>query len=186
MGRDVSETGAGTPFILSLGSNMGDRLAHLEGGIRHLARAVSVEAVSIVVESPVWPPAPPQPDFLNLVLRGRTDRDARGLLELARSAERSAGRVRSVRRGPRTLDVDIIFFGSEVIDSPELRVPHPRWSERPFVFHLVPEVAGEMREPGTGERLRDLLPTGPIPPGITPVAGSAASWRIRTGTGARD
>ena len=181
----MSETTAGTPFILSLGSNMGDRLAHLERGIRALARAVSIEAVSSVVESPVWAPAPPQPDFLNLVLRGRTDRDARGLLELARSAERSAGRVRSVRRGPRTLDVDIIFFGSEMIDSPELTVPHPRWSERPFVFHLVPEVAGEMVEPGTGKRLRDLLPTGPIPPGIAPVAGPALSWRTRTATRAR-
>ena len=182
----MSETAAaGTPFILSLGSNMGDRLTHLERGICNLARAVSIEVVSSVVESRVWAPAPPQPDFLNLVLRGRTDRDACGLLELARSAERSAGRIRSVRRGPRTLDVDIIFFGSEVIDSPELQVPHPRWTERPFVFHLVPEVAGEMVEPGTGERLRDLLPTGPIPPGIVLVAGPVPSWRVRTGTRTR-
>lgn len=155
-----------TSFILSLGSNLGDRLAHLEQGLRSLARDLSIEAVSRIVESPVWAPAPPQPDFLNLVLRGWTDRDAEGLLGLAQAAEASAGRVRSIPRGARTLDVDIIFFGSEQIDSPRLRVPHPRWSERPFVSRLIPEVAGDMVDPATGSVLRDLVWDHPLPANI--------------------
>ena len=158
-----------TRFILSLGSNLGDRLAHLERGVRDLSSTVSVEAVSRIVESPVWAPAPPQPDFLNLVLRGRTSRDARSLLELARAVESSAGRVRTIRGGARTLDVDIIFFGTEVIDSAELRVPHPRWSDRPFVSRLVPEVAGDMVDPATGRELRGLTWPDPLPTSVSVV-----------------
>ena len=181
----MSRIQPGTPFILSLGSNLGDRLSHLERGIHDLACSVSIEAVSRIVESPVWLPAPPQPDFLNLVLRGRTDRDPHALLELARAVESSAGRVRSTRRGARTLDVDIIFFGSEVIDSAELRVPHPRWSERPFVSRLVPEVAGDMVDPMTGRELRGLTWPGPLPASVSVVGVPPSSGCVDTGTSSR-
>ena len=118
--------------VLSLGSNLGDRLAHLTGA----ADALAPYAVSPVYETPPWGPVA-QADYLNLVLLVRGDRD---WLALARECEQAAGRVRDVRWGPRTLDVDVVTVrrdGREVVsDDPALTLPHPRAHERAFV--LVP------------------------------------------------
>ena len=171
-----------TPFILSLGSNMGDRRRHLSSGLEFLARHVSIEAVSRVVDSAAWGQVPPQPDFLNLVFRGSTRRDAEGLLDVAQQAEAASGRVRTVRRGPRTLDVDLIFFGAEQIESPRLRIPHPHWSERPFVCRLIPEVAGNMVDPRSGDPLRELSWNEPFPPEMRVVRSLVS--RTRTGSSA--
>ncbi len=145
-----------TSFILSLGSNLGDRRENLKRGLASLARCVSLEAISRVVESAPWGAVPDQPDFLNLVLRGSTHLDALGLLRVAQEAESEAGRVRSVEKGPRTLDVDLIFFGSLQLQGETLTVPHPHWAERPFVYGLIPEVADDMVDPDSGRRLADL------------------------------
>ncbi len=169
-GEKAPQTGPMTPFILSLGSNLGDRRAHLENGLDFLSRYVRVDAVSRVVESPAWGPGSPQPDFLNLALRGSTARDAFTLLGLAHAAESAERRIRTEPKGPRTLDVDLIFFGMLQIRSARLWLPHRHWADRPFVCRLIPEIAGDMIDPETGASLRDLSWDEPPPEDMRVVA----------------
>ena len=165
MVRSGPETGAsggsptpeGTPFLLSLGSNLGDRRAHLGAGLRFLEECLEIEAVSRVVESEPWGPVPQGP-YLNVVVRGRTRRTARDLLRIAGEAEEERGRKRGVRYGARTLDVDLLFFGELVCDEPELTVPHPRWWDRPFVYGLLREVAGDLTDPRSGRPVAEVIP----------------------------
>jgi 2-amino-4-hydroxy-6-hydroxymethyldihydropteridine diphosphokinase len=140
-------------FILALGSNLGDRRANLQLGLRELAGEVTIDAVSRIIESEPWGPVGDQGPYLNLVLRGHGARSPRELLAIAQAAETAAGRVRGVRYGPRTLDVDIIFMGDLVMDSPQLTIPHPEWAKRAFVRDLLPEVAGDMVDPRSGRPL---------------------------------
>jgi 2-amino-4-hydroxy-6-hydroxymethyldihydropteridine diphosphokinase len=124
-----------TRAYLGIGSNLGDRLEHLQGAVDGLARAegVTVAAVSPVYETePVG--GPEQPDYLNAVVAIDTDLSPRALLELAQELEAAAARVREVRWGPRTLDVDVLLVGDEVVDDADLQVPHPRMRERAFVM----------------------------------------------------
>lgn len=122
---------------LALGSNQGNRLATLQGAVDALAKTggVDIAAVSGVFETdPVG--GPQQPDFLNAVVVVVTSLSARELLVRANEIEEQYGRVRAERWGPRTLDVDVLVVGDEVVDEPDLVVPHPRAGERAFV--LVP------------------------------------------------
>jgi 2-amino-4-hydroxy-6-hydroxymethyldihydropteridine diphosphokinase len=126
---------------LGLGSNLGDRAAHLQAAVAGLAAAdgVTVAAVSSVyVTDPVG--GPDQPDYLNAVVAVDTDRTPRELLELAQRLEDEAGRVRGERWGPRTLDVDVLLVGDEEVDEPDLTVPHPRLYERAFVMVPLAEL----------------------------------------------
>ncbi len=120
---------------LGIGSNLGDRLAHLQLALDVLGAApqISVTAVSPVYESdPVGGPV--QDDFLNAVVQVETELEPSGLLLLAQVAEQQAKRVRDERWGPRTLDVDVLLFDDLVLDLPELTIPHPRMAERAFVL----------------------------------------------------
>jgi 2-amino-4-hydroxy-6-hydroxymethyldihydropteridine diphosphokinase len=136
--------------VLSLGSNLGDRLAHLDlgltvvcgGGLRCLAVS------SVYQTAPVG--GPEQDDYLNAVLLAESSLPARDILARCHAAEAAAARLRTVRWGPRTLDVDIIACGGEVSAEPGLTLPHPRAHERAFV--LVPwlEVAPDAVLPGHG------------------------------------
>jgi 2-amino-4-hydroxy-6-hydroxymethyldihydropteridine diphosphokinase len=123
-----------TRAYLGIGSNLGDRLAYLQLAVDELAGA---EGVTVVGVSPVYETAPvggpEQPDYLNAVVAVDTTLAARELLHLAQGIEREAERVRTVRWGPRTLDVDVLLVGDDVIDDPDLVVPHPRLAERAFV-----------------------------------------------------
>jgi 2-amino-4-hydroxy-6-hydroxymethyldihydropteridine diphosphokinase len=118
---------------LGLGSNLGDRWATLRRAVEALPDVASVSPV--YETAPVGGP-PDQPPFLNLVVALDTELTPRELLQLANRLETSAGRVRSERWGPRTLDVDVLLVGDLVIDEPDLQVPHPRMYDRSFV--LVP------------------------------------------------
>lgn len=120
--------------VLSLGSNVGDRLASLQLGVDMLlAGGLDGAAVSSVYETvPVG--GPPQDDYLNAVLLGLTALSARDVLDLAVVTESAAGRVRTVRFGPRTLDVDVISYGDETSADADLTLPHPRAQERAFVL----------------------------------------------------
>jgi 2-amino-4-hydroxy-6-hydroxymethyldihydropteridine diphosphokinase len=119
---------------LGLGSNLGDRLATLQRAVDLLA---AESGVSVVASSRVWETepvgGPPQPDYLNVVVEVETELDARDLLEVCRRVETALGRVREVRWGPRTIDVDILLVGDEVIDDADLTIPHSRMLERAFV-----------------------------------------------------
>jgi 2-amino-4-hydroxy-6-hydroxymethyldihydropteridine diphosphokinase len=120
--------------VIALGSNLGDRLANLQQGLSELCGGgLDCEAVSAVFETaPVGGPA--QDDFLNAVLLARTALTAEQVLRRCQHAEEQLGRVRTVRWGPRTLDVDIITYGTEVSDDPGLTLPHPAAHERAFVL----------------------------------------------------
>ncbi len=130
----MSSGGATRRAYLGIGSNLGDRLEHLQLAVDDLAAADGVEVVAV---SPVYETAPvggpAQPDYLNAVVAVDTDRTPRSLLELAHAIEEHGERVRTVRWGPRTLDVDVLLVGDERVDDPDLVVPHPRMGERAFV-----------------------------------------------------
>ncbi len=126
--------------FLGLGSNLGDRLAHLR---RAVAALPDVVAVSPVYETePVG--GPPQGPYLNVVVELRTERDARQLLAVCRRLEAAADRRRTVRFGPRTLDVDVLLVGDDRVDEPDLVVPHPRLWERRFVVAPLADVAPDL------------------------------------------
>ena len=132
---------------LGLGSNLGDRLAHLQAAIDGLAATpdVHVVAVSRVYETaPVG--GPPQDDYLNAVVAVDTTLGPRELLAVAQRLESDARRVRATRWGPRTLDVDVLVVGDERVDEPDLVVPHPRMTERAFVLVPLADVAPELVE----------------------------------------
>ncbi|MDE3085854.1 MAG: 2-amino-4-hydroxy-6-hydroxymethyldihydropteridine diphosphokinase [Acidobacteriota bacterium] len=130
--------------FLGLGANLGDRRATLRLAVAALPDLV---AVSPVYETePVGGP-PGQPPYLNLVARLDTDRSPRQLLELARALEEAAGRVRGVRHGPRTLDVDVLLVGDLTVEEPDLVVPHPRMWERRFVLAPLADLAPELVPP---------------------------------------
>jgi 2-amino-4-hydroxy-6-hydroxymethyldihydropteridine diphosphokinase len=122
--------------VLSLGSNLGDRLGHVQAALDDLAGAgLDVVAVSSVYETePVG--GPEQGPFLNVVVIARTSLTADELLSLTQQAEEAQGRERHRRWGPRTVDVDVVAYGDARSDDPRLTLPHPRAHERAFV--LVP------------------------------------------------
>jgi 2-amino-4-hydroxy-6-hydroxymethyldihydropteridine diphosphokinase len=143
------------PAVLGLGSTIGDRLARLQGAVDALTDAGRVVAVSPVYETdPVG--GPEQADFLNAVVVVDSDLSAHALLDLAHATEARFDRVRDQRWGPRTLDVDLVAIGDEVIEDAEIVVPHARAAERAFV--LVPWLAvdGDAAFPD-GRRVADLL-----------------------------
>jgi 2-amino-4-hydroxy-6-hydroxymethyldihydropteridine diphosphokinase len=140
-----------TPAYLSIGSNLGDRLAYLQQAVDGLAAepGVTIAGVSAVYETdPVG--GPEQPPYLNAVVAVDTTLDAHALLRVAQRLESEAARIRAERWGPRTLDVDVLLVGDETVDSPDLVVPHPRMFERGFVLAPLAEL-----EPATP------LPTPP-------------------------
>ncbi len=148
-----------TRVVLSLGANLGDRAATLRGALGELA-AEGLVARSTLYETPPWGPVE-QPPYLNAVAVVAGERDAAGWLARAHELEDAAGRVRDVRFGPRTLDVDLITVteddGTPVLsDTAELTLPHPRAHERAFV--LVPWLSLDPRAvlPGHGT-VADLL-----------------------------
>jgi 2-amino-4-hydroxy-6-hydroxymethyldihydropteridine diphosphokinase len=145
------------PVVIALGSNLGDRLENLQGGLDALFDGPGLEFAAV---SPVYETAPAggpdQADYLNAVLVARTSMAAAAVLERCHGVEAVFGRTRTVRWGPRTLDLDVIVYGDEVSDDPALTLPHPRAHERAFV--LAPWYAADpdAEIPGRG-RVADLL-----------------------------
>ena len=154
--------------VLGLGSNLGDRVAHLRAAVDGLGP--EVEAVSDVYETdPVG--GPEQGPFLNLVVVLRTDAPASDLLARGQALEAAAERVRIERWGPRTLDVDILHIDGETHATPDLTVPHPRMAERAFVTVPLAEVAPDLAPatPVAGtDGVRRLGPLGGADGGCDP------------------
>jgi 2-amino-4-hydroxy-6-hydroxymethyldihydropteridine diphosphokinase len=133
--------------FIGLGSNLGDRRAHLSRAVAGLRRQGDVVAVSPLYETePVGGP-PGQGPYLNLVVELLTADGPRGLLDRCRQLEQEAGRVRTVRHGPRTLDADVLLVGDEVVDEDDLQVPHPRLWERRFVLVPLADLAPDLVSP---------------------------------------
>ena len=147
---------------LSLGSNVGDRAANLNAAIERLRTLGEVVAVSSFYETePVEFTA--QPWFLNCAVKLNTEKMPKQLLNAVLDIEKEMGRKRLKKKGPRTIDIDILLFGNSIIDTKGLTVPHPAMHERRFVLEPLAEIAPEVRHPvfkRTARELRDALPPG--------------------------
>ncbi len=143
--------------VIAMGSNIGDRLDYLQGGLDGLfdTPRITFLAVSPVYETtPVG--GPEQPDYLNAVVIAETSMPAQAVLERCLSLEDAYGRVRDELWGPRTLDLDLIIYGDEVSNSPGLTLPHPRAHERAFVLAPWLDADPQAQIPGCGP-VADLL-----------------------------
>lgn len=155
---------------LGLGSNLGDRLAYLAGAVAELRELDGELSVSHLYETaPVGGPAGQGP-YLNCVVRMETALSPHELLELAHRLENEAGRVRTVRNGPRTLDVDLLLLDDLVIVTEDLVVPHPRMFERSFVLAPLEELDPALVPPGWRSKVErsahldeDLHEVGTLP-----------------------
>ena len=156
---------------LGLGSNLGDRLANLQAAVDALQ---GEPALRVAASSRVWETTPvggpPQPDYLNAVVRIETDLSARDLLDVARRVESRLGRIRKERWGARTIDVDVLLYDEEQIDEPDLVVPHPRMTERAFVLLPLLELEPDPVLPD-GTRLNDVrIEIDGVTPSAPPLA----------------
>jgi len=147
-----------TIATVALGSNLGDRAAHLAAALEALSSTAGIEmiAASPAIETdPVGLVA--QDAFLNAVALIRTTLSPQLLLNVLLRIEREQGRVRDQRWGPRTLDLDLITYGDLVLDEPGLTLPHPRLRERRFVLEPLAMIAPDLEVPPDSARVRDLL-----------------------------
>jgi 2-amino-4-hydroxy-6-hydroxymethyldihydropteridine diphosphokinase len=165
--------------LIALGSNLGDRLANLQAGLREIADADGVDVVAV---SPIYETAPVggpdgQGPYLNAALAADVAIDAKSLLGMLHRIEEGRERSRDVYWGPRTLDLDLLVHGNLVVDTPTLQVPHPRMHERRFVMVPVCDIAPDLVHPTLGRTMRDLL--ADLPPDPRELTRFSDTW---TGT----
>ena len=146
---------------LSLGSNIGDREANLRAALERLPRP----GLGLLRVSPIYETEPldytDQRWFLNLVAEAETSLLPMQLLAHTAKIERELGRVRTVAKGPRTIDIDILLYGNAVVRTVRLEVPHPRMAERRFVLAPLSDLAPDLRHPVSRSTVREMLEAAP-------------------------
>ncbi|MHB0987957.1 MAG: 2-amino-4-hydroxy-6-hydroxymethyldihydropteridine diphosphokinase [Bellilinea sp.] len=141
---------------LALGTNLGDRMLNLAHALTLLPPAVKLLRCSRVYETPPWGYLD-QPNFLNMVIEGETGLVPLELLERLKFLEEKIGREKSVRYGPRLIDLDILFMDGLQLHSERLEIPHPRLAERAFVLAPLADLAPDLEHPVTQATIRELL-----------------------------
>ncbi len=141
---------------LGLGSNVGDRKQNLDRAISFLSERLNVEKVSSVYDT-APEINPDQPRFLNMVVLVRTTLDPIVLLSLLKGIESKLGRVPSTPYSPRPMDIDILFYAKEILDSPTLTIPHPHIQERAFVLVPLNEIAPDLKHPVNEKTVNQML-----------------------------
>jgi 2-amino-4-hydroxy-6-hydroxymethyldihydropteridine diphosphokinase len=144
--------------VIAVGSNLGDRLAAMTFAAEHLSAILSDSTFSEIIETePEGEGLESQPLYLNAVMVGDTALTPRALLDALMHIEQAFGRMRPYPGAPRTLDLDLIMLGDEMVDETDLHVPHPRFRERFFVLGPLAQIAPDIRDPITGLRVGELL-----------------------------
>jgi 2-amino-4-hydroxy-6-hydroxymethyldihydropteridine diphosphokinase len=161
---------------IALGSNVGDRRAHLNHAVSALRALLTNPVVSRYYDTVPVGASGPQAMYLNAVLVGETALGARALLETLLAIEQERGRERPYVNAPRTLDLDLILMGDVVLEEPGLVVPHPRFRERRFVLEPLAAVAPDLRDPVSGKTAAELFAAS--------VAGSLAGSAAAADSGA--
>ncbi len=150
---------AGPPILcaIALGSNLGDSRTILHQALRclEMTPGLALQACSPWYRTVAL--GPPQPDYLNGCALVQSQLAPLALLEELLAIEQQFGRVRRQRWGPRTLDLDLLLVGDQILDLPRLQVPHPRMGDRPFVLVPLADIAPDWRDPHTGCTIRQLL-----------------------------
>jgi 2-amino-4-hydroxy-6-hydroxymethyldihydropteridine diphosphokinase len=141
---------------IALGTNLGNRLSNLQTAINTFAPSVTVAKESHIYETPPWG-YEDQPAFLNMVVKAETGLEPETLLNFLKQLEVELGREQNFRWGPRLIDLDILFYGNLIIDTPPLVIPHPRLHERAFVLVPLVDVASDLIHPIFQRSASDLL-----------------------------
>jgi 2-amino-4-hydroxy-6-hydroxymethyldihydropteridine diphosphokinase len=173
MDNEIVQAGV-AGVVLGLGSNLGDRESAIAGALARLeARGFRRSLLSsLYLTQPVG--GPPQGYFLNAVAAGETSRSPEELLADCLAVEQELGRVRTEPNGPRTIDVDILFFGSLVRELPAPVIPHPRLHQRRFVLEPLAEILPDLVHPSLGLRVSALLASCPDTSSVVRFAGARA------------
>ncbi len=148
-------------IYLSLGSNLGDQKTNLKSALGKLPEKeiLLLDESSIYETEPVE--VPEQPEFLNLVCQVQTELEPEALFRACQEIESELGRIRQEIKGARNIDIDILFYGQQILQRPSLKIPHPAWCKRNFVLIPMAEIAPDFRDPVTAKTVAQLRRESP-------------------------